>query len=998
MSFSQPKTSAGKKTAMGGVKGSQISGTMHGPPVPWGLGIFRVPGACITPLFSTDFYHKPSGGYYHHDTKTFGTIEMVFCHGPIELNQADITLWYNGEADNITNWAASTRYADFKTPWLHPEGTVRLHKGVMDKVLADRLLKYAVPNDPYSVYWDSPLHLGVVVGEFHHIKIKERYGGNSLPNIEMTFRRRPQRPGGMTGLDQTVFETLYSNGVNPVAAGVQFLSDKAGGFGRRVGGYDQARMNALMLELQGESFALSPLLDEQIEERKFISTLLEYFDGFPILEDGILSFGRIPPGGASPDPAEITELSEHDWVGQPEISDPSDEATVNEVEVVYSDRSRREMAESSVVRFARRNRRKVGEPKRAPTLKRPWFTTADQATGYGDVYLQSAAYPQMTIKGSVRRNRAVNPDGSRLRVGDLVQVDYAPRALDLLCRVWKRTDSYKTPGAVKLELRQERGAYPQIYIAPADLLPDLTLPDVNDLANGAMAELPWDFGGRGALQVAALWEPGVDNRAVDLWYGGADGSSYDNLGRALEPALKGTFDANVTSGATSFAITLPEGTGYLPGAITALMSANDEVLLLADFSGVCEVMSVASISATGGGHYDLTVLRGRQTSIARAHTSGAACWLIERSKLTTFAHQSFTGVVTQYFKIQPMNAFQGLTLAAITAITMTLNPPSASAAFAAGSPASEATLVKGEKYSLVIDLTSAPPTRPCDVYVKAYYFASDDDEALGAVIQEQDVFAKENWIQAVEGSVTTDWVPNFLDKTKDFNWCWLVIWTWNGISWDEGTERGVWLVEPPQVSAVDVTAEGYLTAVVTWTKPTPADDTRYTWAYVSAWLASESRDKGMSQWVYATADAQARFTFARVGTYKFDVILFAADGEYGTPYPSGGEELTLAMDVPTIDSVGQASALGGTAKDITLTITVPGYAVGVQADQYMSSWIGFNAQTANVLAWSRLGNIYTITRRVTSGGTYKYRVYCQDGTGNSSAASAEETVVVVIGA
>src|SRR5690606_26619870 len=129
----------------------------------------------------------------------------------------------------------------------------------------------------------------------------------------------------------------------------------------------------------------------------------------------------------------------------------------------------------------------IGEP-RTEKLNRPFPCTREQIRQYAAAMAAARARP--SYKGSirVRREKATHPDSSTpLRPGDRFNLDYAPRELDIVCRITERIETTdKTEVTLKFE--SERGATPQAYVPPLDEVADRTQGDPGDILYSAIVE------------------------------------------------------------------------------------------------------------------------------------------------------------------------------------------------------------------------------------------------------------------------------------------------------------------------------------------------------------------------------------------------------------------------------------------------------------------------------------------------------------------------------
>lgn len=832
MSMSSQDASSFTAENFGGLTPANVSGAQDAIPLPWHYGKARFKAQFLAPMIgwdgAADAFESKSRGY--------ASFIAAFCHGPVEVsNWSDFSLILNGSFQSSGSTfilGTSNRWVDFRTsqiqgyepadvmkdaPGGRSKAFYRLHKGTLDAVDADRLHwpdTVSFPSghifydgggngfDKWRFPWDHPPYRGVSYLEtwctYMYDNGMKRW---QAPNIEMVLKRKPVRPAGFTSLDQTAFETLHANGINPVAAAILMLTDNRFTAAWPASRFNQSAINTLLLSLHDNRYAITPVIREVATIGDLIGDLLRYFDGYTVIRDGLLNFSMVPTGGLVISPGDVTELSQHDFVEPPSIDTTPIDELPNEVVVTYTDTSQGKYVEASVTVTAPASREYRGTPQKE-TVNRPWIVHPQQAMDFARHYLRGASTPQQKIEAKVRRNRAITPEGDPLLPGDLVQVDYLPLGVDLLCRIVQTEEPYDEE-VVTLQLISERGQYPQPYIPPADLTPDLTIPDPDDIPVANLKVMPLPWGWLNAFAFTVLYS-GYGRGAV--YYGGTDGLSYNKLGETFGgPAISGALLSGIDSDDTSLTLTLT--TLDVP---EKYLAENDDWLILTQPTGqhAMEVMSIGAVTALGGGQYQFTVLRGRKTSQPMAHLSTQVCWIVLRESMSIFTNGKITPNIAQYMKIAGMNGFTTRDLALVTAVLVTFVAPKAEAAFTGSTPAENSYVSHHVPVPIEVTLTADP--LPFSMWVVAYYYSSSNNAAMGAVKKTEVIYHADVYDVTRLGAILSlNWKPDFYDKSLAYNGVYIAVYTNTGYK-QESYYRWYWLiVHRPEVQSYGIsTAPG----------------------------------------------------------------------------------------------------------------------------------------------------------------------------------------------
>lgn len=522
---------------------------------------------------------------------------------------------------------------------LRDGGYVRLYWGDDDQVTPDPAL---VGHPPYR---------GIAYIVLHRFLLgRER---NTLPNVEViaTAAARPH-PSIISATD------LQDGCVNPWAVAAEILTSKVG---LRL---STDQFNAASWQSAHDSVAdrdslcyVAPILTSQVEARRFLADILTVCDG-TIRRD---ASGRLEAVQLDIDPGDLDEytlIDANSLTNPPRYTASAWDSVPTGVQVRFVDRDR-SWKESAVSVHDMRAMRTVGEP-RIEQLDRSHITRRDQAHAQAAEWNKRYCQPRLRGTISVRRQRAVTPDGSPLRHGDRFRLDVDPEpggdGWAQLCRVLSRRTG--PTGDVEIAWEAEPNQ-PLVVVTPAytpPSQPDLTVPAIvharvfslpvgqtdDDPAVMVLASRPGD------LVIGAYVEFDVESSA----------GVFTRLGTQVGFAVRGRLGSAFALGSQSqvidFEVLDTRDESILSGWVGGISAAtNDELLLVvysengrfiasdSDTLPVLEVFSVQSQSATAAGRYDLTCLRARMGTRARDWASNATAWIVRRSSLVAHRHREF---------------------------------------------------------------------------------------------------------------------------------------------------------------------------------------------------------------------------------------------------------------------------------------------------------------------------------------------------------------------
>jgi hypothetical protein len=511
-------------------------------------------------------------------------------------------------------------------------------------------------DNPTAGHYDRhPAYRGQCYAVFKKWKLgRDR---TQVPNIQVELIRDVPFVGSTT---------LSSDDTGVPIAGVLFdwLTDDRFGAGLPESSLLTSSFTALATALA--TYRISPIISSQEQFRSVIGKLLEYFDGWlrrngRQLECGFWSHGNVDTSG-------LPVLADDDFDSEPDLTPTGFGDTVNEVTVMYRDRTHHFNDYPQVYRDPN-NRRIVGEP-RPVYLQREWITDAALAKKYATEYGTLHAQPSTTGSLEVKRESLMS---SGLKPGDRFVLDTNTYGLAIVCRIneieWPEDKATKA----KMSIEAERGLWPSLYIAPPSDSPGDFFTGAQPILNHRVIELPQGLKTPGVTtnQVAVL----ADRSSTDVigfrsWLS-ADGTTYSIAAERNSFAVFGQLGSNY-SAATSNPDDTTGAQIFLFGAdLSTIVSQSDAarddntLLLIID----SEIMSVGTVTALGDGLFKFFVKRGLYGTTIAAHTSGAACWLIFRNQIVPISNRNFVNGATLYFKLQPITAQEDYDLASVTAFT-----------------------------------------------------------------------------------------------------------------------------------------------------------------------------------------------------------------------------------------------------------------------------------------------------------------------------------------
>lgn len=666
MSFMRPSLAADER--LGGLNSDSMASHQEGLPLTWHWGWARLNSHWITDVhnrYSREVGKKGQGG-----KNWYGHTMAAHCIGPID--QID----NYGHEGVIYNWdhtfTGASRYVDapsfVRGLILDPDSRPakwRVHVGAADAVSADRILSgSAISNEVH------PAYRHICYSEFLSLFI----GNNNkyrLPNVELGLGRKALLPdvfnsysnGGNTGFPSTLW---HREGINPINIVLEARTHPLFGKGETIDDFDILAWHTLAWELNDVKYAVSAKIDRHTELDDFCDDVLSYVDAKAFLnKEGKWSVYRNVDDGQPVDVGSLTTLSEHDFVGQPDIQVNGDDERIDEVTVQFTDSSygehKEDATETIVVPYHHLSTDPAPVPEvRRETLERPFLATRAAARSYGIKYLQTAGEAQIKGRGTVRRNRAVTPAGDALGIGGTFNLNVADHAYDLVCTVTGRRTRFNQRSP-QLDFEQARGQFPGPELSDPDPAPDRTIPDVVQPHSAKLVMLPLqnvDYSQYAISCLVARQDEATS--ACRLWIRDASGAlpnAFDLEVSTFALAVKLTED--VTDNEQDIDIetvidpSLVDPDFYLLSQ-TDTEKANNELLFFINN----EVMSVGTYTESAHGAGTISVFRGRWQTAITTHSTNDIGYVIPRQNLPFIQHSEIKAGNTVKVKVQPGNSTQ----------------------------------------------------------------------------------------------------------------------------------------------------------------------------------------------------------------------------------------------------------------------------------------------------------------------------------------------------
>jgi hypothetical protein len=619
-------------------------------PVPVGFGRFRVGLKLLeAPFNHWQFNHgerKPKGNCY--------TLIAAGCHGPVKGIHR---MWINGKP--LWQFQATRSggefYRDFNYSYALVPWYARVYWGDPNQPVDPLLNGTALtlpnrqviqpPRNPDGNVRVHPPYSGIFYVIFYSLHFdypNDSSGQTSLPSIEAELLMEPPHHVGGSDWHTQVY------GVNPIMAARALLADPIYGANLPdemipLTSPDGQSWTDKALALNDNGYhhqkdgagGISPVWAENRSLAQTLSDLFSYYDGFLRLKNGVLLPDWFP--NQAYDPGAVATLTRNDCLEEADVDPEGWEDTLSEMSIKY--RSAQYLEEESITERSTYNLRVTDRGSRK-TIDAPFIIHSTPARRMAQRELTIKAQPGFKARLKVMRERARNPDGSLLMPGNLVYLNYAPYALQMLCRIIEREDRR---GEVTLSLVNERGKFAEDFVAAPD---ERQLPKIDDpgtVANWRILELPDELAGQGwPPKLAVLAQrPNASVLAAKCYLSktGLFAGEEQELSSVSAFAVRAELLSALSDNATTmvFEDSQPDADLAIYRDYTAAEQANGYLLALIDN----ELISLGALGTTSGQEYEFAVARGMFGTTPAAHAGDATVWLFRRDwlSLITVEHE-----------------------------------------------------------------------------------------------------------------------------------------------------------------------------------------------------------------------------------------------------------------------------------------------------------------------------------------------------------------------
>ena len=472
----------------------------------------------------------------------------------------------------------------------------------------------------------------------------------SAPNVEIVVRKAPTQSvvtGGPAGL---------TDGQANLAAVVADILTNENCIGLPAADLDATSFNAVATYCNGNPtlYGVSVLIDSNETLRSVLEKITNTLDGFVrynpatgLIEMGVYQHG-VTPGS-------YVTLTADDLTDVPKLKSTSWQGTYSRATVRYPDRQINYQTTSLHADDPRAWT--ILKTVREMNLDRPYIARQTQALNHGRETLRVIGHAQMTGTLKVRREFARNcKAGSYI----LLDVDIEPNNFTVyqFFRVTKRTIPMTGPMTLDIMADNTLATIPWPAASAPVFAGTSTVPPI---VNFRILEVPTILSGSKGAIIALCQRPTALIIGAQIFFDTSTGGTFPLLGAFTGFAAKATLQANVAAADGTVSVTVDTtqvDASFFTNSYSANDAANDTMLAflvaynasggdageVAESGGfqIMEICSVSTMTLVSAGQYTLTVLRGRQNTMAQAfNTANSELWLIPRSNITGLTNSLF---------------------------------------------------------------------------------------------------------------------------------------------------------------------------------------------------------------------------------------------------------------------------------------------------------------------------------------------------------------------
>lgn len=589
----------------------------------------------------------------------YANIAGALCHGALDYI-TQIKVDQNKVWSGLLQRDGSGTGAIYKDISVEGYGSLRIYWGT-DAQTPDPLLTAAITNPDYQQTYDE------MTGLFDDNGEPPTLSGNGHPayrwiayvvwNQLFFGRDRTSAPqveiiGGRAPAEYSTSET--DEGVNPLSIAYELITSKLYGLGRDAAAIiDATSWNATKTGISPSnpdnadkpSYHISVYLTRQQPIRTIFDDLMGYYDGFMRLVDGKLEAGYFPHRAPASEVG-LLILDPSDFTDEPDIQSVGWADTYNIFQLTQVDRARSFKEAGNP--YVSKHNIVITKENRPTNVSRPWITTMANGAKWIADYGKMESFPYLKGKLSCRKIRT-----NTLREGDLFRLNYAPHAINQLCRCLSVTEP--DPGQLSriVEFISERGVMPDPYAPAADDTPAPPRLPATALSFAKVFELPLAFFESVYTYVGIIpVRPTLATLGWRAFYTlddpGASTPDYDEIANHLFFGALARLDvAYADSGEAAMTVTLNGVDSAMLISMTDQQQDDDRLLLVIDN----EIFSVGTVTPLGGMQFSVAVKRSRRGSSMAAHVQYSLCYIIERQKMKAVTNENFLESTPGWFKL-----------------------------------------------------------------------------------------------------------------------------------------------------------------------------------------------------------------------------------------------------------------------------------------------------------------------------------------------------------
>lgn len=615
-----------------GIERNKLSTNEQARPVPYFAGQRRVAVTFMSKTFDikkAEVTRDVGKQKTKIGTSYFFSFAALIAHGPLDGITAIIlnneTVWTGDLVRDVSN-------PDFVDITIEDYGLIRVYWGTETQKRDDYLYNRAGGYDGISP--QHPPYKG-----FAYLVAHQLFAGfnqSNIQNLEVIVSRYP-----VLATDAVTSPAVVGVGANPINVLYELLTNPRLGRGLQIEELNKAAIVAVGYQLWTEGIGLSPLIDRQEQAIAIVQDLLEYFDGYPVITDGVLSFALTRP---VLDQSGLPVVDESVMVDPLNITPEDWSKTFNELNVKFTNPVQN--YDADVRTWRDRGNFAITGDLNVQTTERPWVTSPAVAEFMATALGRTRALPDARGALKLRMTSLF----ASLIPGALFKLNYPPRGYtNLVCRVIERTVSDPSRPLYEIGFKIDRTYLLNGLAVGSDTIPDGPLITAASLVFVRAVELPVALSPDGLPTITVLASrPDVITSGFKTHLG----QNYDTTGIVTPAsfdvidthdrfAIHGTLSAEFAAsepliGGVGLQVEL-DGPDTELDDVTMFDGLADELLV---FIG-SEIFSVTNATLTGINNYSLSVIRARYGTVPATHAFAAQVFIVRRDEMNLLQHPLF---------------------------------------------------------------------------------------------------------------------------------------------------------------------------------------------------------------------------------------------------------------------------------------------------------------------------------------------------------------------